>query len=114
MAAIFISRFLLNLRYINLHPNGTTSQSVPPTSLRFAHWHVQSAVVNDFGDHTCHQSASRDIRLKVTGRSGDTDHADDDDEASHNVESGSIPDGFGVLQASTNNIECEEGMSVYV
>jgi hypothetical protein len=63
VAAILISHFLLNLRYLNVHSH-ETAQSTHLTGLDFAHWPVQSAIIDDLGDHTINKSVNGDIKLK--------------------------------------------------
>jgi len=66
VAAILISRFLLDLRHLNVHPDGTTEKSIPPTSFRFASQNIHSALIDNFGNSegTIKDSFNDDIKLE--------------------------------------------------
>jgi hypothetical protein len=87
---------------MNAHPNGTMSTSIPITSFSFTVPYIQSAIIDEFGDHPLSQSVTgkEDINL-------DADHPfEEGPQADHShITSGGIP------KASSSLIEVEVEMS---
>jgi len=63
VSAILISRFLLDLQHLSLHPDGTTAISDPFTSFHFASGNIRAALATGFWEPTISQPVSDSIKL---------------------------------------------------
>jgi hypothetical protein len=91
MPSILIARFLLELRHMNMHPNGTTRSSVPLTDLHIASHHIQSTIVGDFG-YTLNPYTD------ALGLGGS--QSGGDEEVSHAIDSERTSNGFEIREAA--------------
>jgi len=99
VAAILIARFILDLRYINSHPNEITTKSLSLTSIHIATQHFRSAIVDEFGDRIIDERDDGDPEL---GRSASDQTADCElREDSHNTKTRGVDVGFEISEASS-------------
>jgi hypothetical protein len=101
MGSMLISRFLLELRYMNAYPNGTTRKSHFLPTFQVASY-AQSAIVNDFGDHILNHSADMDVELEEQSARGNVDQASQESPyVNDDVQSG-VFDVLDIWEVSSN------------
>jgi hypothetical protein len=115
MPAIVISHFLLDLRYINTHPTGTTGRSSFLPSFQVTTYQIQSAILQDFGDPMLTKSGNGEMELEDQGLGGHINHQGEEISASNlDPEFGPTSNGLGIREASSmpvgGNNKAEVGM----
>jgi hypothetical protein len=73
VAAILTSRFLLDLRYIHEHPNGTTGHSISLPRFNIPSQLILSNIVTDFGSPVG-PSTDRETASEPIGTEGNVTH----------------------------------------